>query len=141
PDLNARRVISHGYRNPFRFTFRPGTNELWIGDVGWNLWEEIDLVANPTGGVANSGWPCYEGAAPQVSYDNLNLPICENLYAGGTAAAPYFAYNHSSTIAGATCPTANGSAIAGLAFYPGGSYPSSFDGGLFFADYSRDCIW
>ena len=32
--------------------------------------------------------------------------------------------------------------IAGLAFYPGGRrIPNSYDGALFFADYSRDCIW
>jgi glucose/arabinose dehydrogenase len=35
-DPNARRIIAYGLRNPFRFTIRPGTNELWIGDVGWN---------------------------------------------------------------------------------------------------------
>ena len=34
PDLNKRRVVAYGLRNPFRFTFRPGTSELWIGDVG-----------------------------------------------------------------------------------------------------------
>ena len=45
-------------------TTRPGTNELWIGDVGWNSWEEIDRVANPkTLPVENFGWPCYEGTA------------------------------------------------------------------------------
>jgi uncharacterized repeat protein (TIGR01451 family) len=31
--------------------------------------------------------------------------------------------------------------VSGLAFYQGGAYPSSFNGGLFFSDYSRDCIW
>ena len=30
-DLNARRIIATGLRNPFRFTFRPGTQELWVG--------------------------------------------------------------------------------------------------------------
>ena len=35
-DANARRIIAHGLRNPFRFTFRPGTSELWVGDVGWD---------------------------------------------------------------------------------------------------------
>ena len=35
-DANARRIIAYGLRNPFRVTFRPGTNELWVGDVGWN---------------------------------------------------------------------------------------------------------
>ena len=143
PDANARRIIAHGYRNPFRFTFRPTTSELWIGDVGWGTWEEIDLIASPTGGVVNHGWPCYEGSARMSSYDNLNLGICEDLYAApaGAATAPYFSYHHESTVAGETCPIANGSSIAGLAFYTGTGYPTSYRGGLFFADYSRDCIW
>ena len=38
---------------------RPGTNELWIGDVGWNTWEEIDRIADPPAApVENFGWPC-----------------------------------------------------------------------------------
>ncbi len=91
----------------------------------------------------NHGWPCYEGSARQSSYDNLNLGICEGLYAApaGAVTAPYFSYNHESTVAGETCPIANGSSIAGLAFYTGTGYPTSYRGGLFFADYSRDCIW
>jgi glucose/arabinose dehydrogenase len=61
-DANARRIISYGMRNPFRFTFRPGTNEIWVGDVGWSTWEEIDRIVNPTAApVTNFGWPCYEG--------------------------------------------------------------------------------
>ena len=46
-DPNARRIVGYGFRNPFRFTFRPGTNEVWIGDVGWHIWEEIDRIPNP----------------------------------------------------------------------------------------------
>ena len=48
-------------RNPFRFTIRPGTSEVWLGDVGWNNWEEINRIADPLGAVENFGWPCYEG--------------------------------------------------------------------------------
>ena len=50
PDPNARRIVAHGFRNPFRITFRPGTSEVWVGDVGWNEWEEIDRIADPTAG-------------------------------------------------------------------------------------------
>ena len=63
PDANARRIVAYGLRNPFRITQRPGTDELWIGDVGWNTWEEINRVVAPASATAsNFGWPCYEGA-------------------------------------------------------------------------------
>ena len=67
-DANARRIVAYGFRNPFRFTFRPGTNELWIGDVGAGSWEEIDRIATPLAGPSNSGWPCYEGAGIQGGF-------------------------------------------------------------------------
>ena len=68
-DANARRIVAYGFRNPFRFTFRPGTSELWIGDVGWTTWEEIDRAPNPTDSVVEDfGWPCYEGDARQSGY-------------------------------------------------------------------------
>jgi glucose/arabinose dehydrogenase len=143
PDPNIRRIVAQGMRNPYRFAIRPGTNEVWIGDVGWNVWEEINRVTNPTAGVANFGWPCYEGAPRQPGYDSANVPLCESLYTAGTATGPYYAYNHASkVVAGETCPTGS-SSISGAAFYPtsGGSYPSAYQGALFFADYSRRCIW
>ena len=144
-DPNARRIVAYGMRNPFRFAVRPGTGEVWIGDVGWNTWEEINRIQSPTAGVTNLGWPCYEGAGRQAGYDSANLSICENLYPAGAGAvqAPLFAWNHGSLVVpGETCPSGSSSA-AGIAFAPpnGGSYPDEYDGALFFADYSRDCIW
>jgi glucose/arabinose dehydrogenase len=144
PDANARRIIAYGLRNPFRATFRPGTGELWVGDVGWNTWEEVNRVTVPTT-ATNFGWPCYEGAAAQPGYDGANLNLCESLYSAGPAAvtAPRLAYNHSSAVAaGDGCPTSNGSAIAGLAFASNQStYPAAYNGALFFADHNRNCIW
>jgi glucose/arabinose dehydrogenase len=143
PDENARRIVAFGLRNPFRIASRPGTNEIWIGDVGWNNREEIDRILTPTAApIRNFGWPCYEGTVRQAGYDLANLAICENLYAQtGAAIGPYFSYAHSSkVVAGETCPTGS-SSITGLAFYAGGSYPSTYRSALFFADYSRDCIW
>ncbi len=139
PDPNAKRIISYGLRNPFRFTIRPGTSEVWLGDVGWNTWEEVNRVSNPTGSVKNFGWPCYEGSGRQAGYDGANLNICENLYAAGAGAvnSPYYAYDRASQPG---CGTGS-SSVAGLAFYEGGSYPGRYDGALFFADYSRKCIW
>ncbi len=144
PDPNARRIVAYGMRNPFRFAVRPGTGEVWIGDVGWNTWEEINRIQSPTAGVTNLGWPCYEGAGLQGGYDSANLSICENLYAAGAGAvqAPLYAWNHGSLVVpNETCPSGSSSA-AGIAFAPpNGSYPDEYDGALFFADYSRDCIW
>jgi glucose/arabinose dehydrogenase len=143
-DANARRVVAHGFRNPFRFTVRPGTSELWIGDVGWSNWEEINRLTDPAGApVENFGWPCYEGTPRQGGYDGLNLSLCETLYAAGAGAvtAPHYAYSHSSKVVpGEGCPS-GGSAISGLAFYEGGIYPPAYDGALFFSDHTRGCIW
>ena len=37
---NANRIVATGMRNPFRITTRPGTSEVWLGDVGWGTWED-----------------------------------------------------------------------------------------------------
>jgi glucose/arabinose dehydrogenase len=140
---NASRVISYGLRNPFRFAIRPGTNEVWIGNVGFNRWDEINRVVNPTDDVVeNFGWPCYEGTERQANFDPVNLDICENLYSTPNAVkAPYFAYGHKSpVVTGETCP-ATSSSITGPTFYNGGSYPDRYDGSLIFGDYVRGCIW
>jgi PKD repeat protein len=142
-DPNARRIIAYGQRNPFRFTTRAGTDELWLGDVGWNVWEEISRISDPLGSVENLGWPCYEGAGRQPGYDGANLNICENLYgASGAVTAPYYAYNHSNkVVTNESCPSGS-SSISGLEFAAAqDTYPAEYDGALFFADYSRDCIW
>ena len=60
PDPNARRIVAAGLRNPFRFDLAEN-GELWIGDVGWGQWEEINRL--PDTDVPNFGWPCREGPA------------------------------------------------------------------------------
>jgi hypothetical protein len=117
---------------------------LWVGDVGRKDWEEINRISDIQT-VRNFGWPCYEGAGRQSGYDSANLNICESLYAtAGAVTAPYHAYHHSARVVpNETCPTGS-SSIAGLEFEfvaQQNSYPADYDGGLFFADYSRDCIW
>ncbi|HWM62478.1 MAG TPA: PQQ-dependent sugar dehydrogenase, partial [Solirubrobacterales bacterium] len=141
-DANARRIVAHGFRNPFRFTIRPGTNEVWVGDVGWIQWEELNRLADPVGlPIENFGWPCYEGGLRQGNYDGLDLDLCEGLYAEGTATTPHFTYSHANrVVAGESCPSGT-SAISGLAFYEGGVYPPEYDGALFFADHARKCVW
>jgi glucose/arabinose dehydrogenase len=145
-DANARRIVGYGLRNPFRVTTRPGTNEVWIGDVGWSEWEEINRLVSPTAApVDNFGWPCYEGDGRQSGYDAANLSVCENLYAEGTAAvvAPYFRYHHNDLVLPSDVCPKGGSSVAGtsFAFSSGGSYPAEYRGALFFADYTRRCIW
>ena len=101
PIPNARRIVAYGLRNPFRFAIRPGTSEVWIGDVGWNTTEEINRVPDSADAtVENFGWPCYEGASRQGGYDAANLNLCENLYARrcGAVTAPYLAYPHSGKV-------------------------------------------
>ena len=142
-DPNARRIVAEGMRNPFRFAFRPGTSEPWIGDVGEITWEEINRVLNPSDStVDNFGWPCFEGAAHNVSFDAADLTLCENMYATpGVVTDAYYAYNHSAKVVpGESCPTGS-SSISGMAFESGGTYPAAYQGAVFFADYSRRCIW
>jgi len=142
-DPNARRIVAQGLRNPFRFTTRPGTSELWVGDVGWNDWEEVNRVLSGSdSAVENFGWPCYEGNGPQPSYQSAGLRICTQLYGTvGAVTPPYYTYNHNDLVVPGESCSKGSSSISGLAFYQGGSYPSDYNGALFFADYSRNCIW
>ena len=142
-DPNARRIVGYGLRNPFRFTQRPGTDEIWIGDVGWGTWEEINRLTAPTGSASrNFGWPCYEGAAPTGGYQGAGLTQCSQLYnTPGSVAAPYYTYNHGACVVSYPGCHTGGSSITGLAFYQGGSYPAAYNGALFFGDHSRNEIW
>jgi glucose/arabinose dehydrogenase/PKD repeat protein len=151
-DENQRRIVGFGLRNPYRLAFRPGTSDLWIADVGLGRWEEIDRIENATRPAQNFGWPCYEGINPQESYKNASLTRCTSLYAANPTevVAPFFSYYHT-TAEGQCVPSQgfpdytnvaiSGAAITGLSFYTSGTYPSSYDGSLFFGDYVRGCIW
>jgi glucose/arabinose dehydrogenase/PKD repeat protein len=141
-DAKARRIIAYGLRNPFRIAIRPGTSEPWIGDVGSGTWEEIDRIPKPPGWLENFGWPCYEGTPRAGGYDSLDLNLCESLYGSGNVRAPLYAYRHSEHVFPEEACDVGSSSISGLAFTPPGStLPAEFDKALFFADYSRDCIW
>ncbi len=141
-DAKDDRIVAYGLRNPFRVRARPSSGEVWIGDVGWDAYEELNVLAAPTSAVQNFGWPCYEGSATQPGYEFTFLDVCTNLYATPDAvSAPLFSYHHANPVVGGDGCSTGSSAISGLAFYGGGSYPPAYDGALFFADYSRNCIW
>ena len=58
---NVRPEIwAYGFRNPWRMSFDKKTGDLWVGDVGWELWELMDRVER--GG--NYGWAVMEGLQP-----------------------------------------------------------------------------
>ncbi len=128
-DLRSR-IWALGLRNPFRFTLLPGSGPqetLFISDVGWNRWEEIDVCR----GGENFGWPCFEGRGPQGEYRGAD-PFGFCLAASAVHAPPLLTWNHSSPgTLGFT-----GSCATGLAFYGGSSYPPLWRGRLFFFDYT-----
>jgi glucose/arabinose dehydrogenase len=126
---NRSKVWSYGLRNPFRFAIHPTTGQLYIADVGFKNWEEIDV-----GRGANFGWPCYEGNDRHALFelDPATGPACAALYARGSEAVgrPLFAYSHEERDASVTA----------AAFYSGASYPLEYRNALFIADYSQDWI-
>ena len=133
-DPNERRIVGYGLRNPFRMIVKPGSNEVWIADVGAGAWEEINRIPDPSAAL-NFGWPCFEGPGPRYNGHNICPTVLE-------VTAPFFQYHHEAEgVPGDGCPTGSAS-IAGMAFYGGGSnYPPAYSGALFFSDYSRSCLW
>jgi glucose/arabinose dehydrogenase len=70
-----------GLRNPWRMRFDPATGDLWIGDVGQNAWEEIDVARAGAKGL-DYGWNTMEGFHcfdPPDGCDQtgLTLPVAE----------------------------------------------------------------
>jgi glucose/arabinose dehydrogenase len=112
------KVHSRGFRNPFRFTLRPGGG-LVVGDVGWTLREEVNLVAAQGGG--NYGWPCREGRIATPAYTNL----CQGLALPTPVVRPVHDYPHGET-----------NSVIGGPTYTGRSYPSRYRNSIFFGDFT-----
>lgn len=113
-------IWAKGLRNPFRFSFDRLTGDLWIADVGQNLYEEVNREpAGSTGGL-NYGWHrtegfhCYE---PSTGCDD------------GTLTDPIFEYGHD-----------EGQSITGGIVYRGDALPSLY-GAYLFADFSSGSVW
>ena len=105
----------YGVRNPWRFTFDRTSGDLWVGDVGQDHYEEIDLLpaADGSGRGANLGWNLMEGT---------------HAYQGGAApagaVAPILDYDHT----GGNC------AVIGGYVYRGQAIPA-LQGTYVFGDY------
>ena len=102
----APEVFAAGLRNPWRMSF--DGDALYIGDVGQNAREEIDILRTTDLG-ANFGWVCYEG-----SRDNTGVPSAarSNCQPYASYVAPYYEYPHSV-----------GRSVTGGAVYRGSDYP------------------
>ena len=72
-DLVAPEIVALGLRNPWRFDVDPPSDRIYIGDVGENTWEEVNVLAlgDPP---SNFGWPCREGPDAYATFQNH--PVC-----------------------------------------------------------------
>jgi glucose/arabinose dehydrogenase len=111
-------IWAYGLRNPWRDAFDRATGDLWIGDVGQNALEEIDVRAAGKGG-ANFGWNIMEGSrcfnASSCDRSGLLRPVTEY-------------------------PTQDGCAVTGGYVYRGSAFPSLV-GAYFFGDYCNGRIF
>jgi glucose/arabinose dehydrogenase len=108
-------VYAYGFRNPFRFGFEPVTGKVWIGDVGQNTREELDVVES----AGNYSWPYCEGTLPAGCMQPGDV-------------APILDYPRSGT-------GALGATVIGGDFAPVGF--SSFAREYFFADFVASKIY
>ena len=113
-------IWAYGVRNPWRFSFDRATDDLWIGDVGQNAWEEIDFQPAASAGGENYGWRLMEGA------HCYNPP--SNCDPGGLT-YPIWEYNHSGQCS-----------VTGGYVYRGTAIPELI-GKYIFSDYCSGDFW
>ncbi len=115
----GREVWAYGLRNAWRFSFDRATGDMYVADVGQNVWEEVNFQPADSLGGVNYGWSDYEASAP---------------YAVGTAPAnmtyPFFEYAHQN----GRC------SVTGGYVYRGEAVPD-LDGVYLFGDYCTGEIW
>jgi len=59
----APEVWIYGVRNPWRWSFDRANGDMWIGDVGQGVTEEIDVLKAGQQAGVNLGWSAFEGTA------------------------------------------------------------------------------
>ncbi|ORZ35247.1 Sorbosone dehydrogenase-domain-containing protein [Catenaria anguillulae PL171] len=138
------RELARGFRNPYRFAVDPATNGLYLGDVGFGEWEEINFIPPVgSGPVRNYGWPCFEGTLVQPSVQSRQFTRCEALYRNPeTHSRAAFQYTHFDTQVGNAVTRAGGaSAVTAIGFSSRDGFPVSYRNSLFWADYTRGGFW
>ncbi len=122
-------------RNPWRFSFDRGTGDLYIGDVGQNQFEEIDVVAAPVPAGLNYGWDLVEG---RHCHFETGDPTCPPLPSG--MVDPVLEYCHSLGNDNATCGShAFGNSVTGGYVYRGCAM-SALQGTYFYGDFGSGFI-
>nr|WP_167110943.1 PQQ-dependent sugar dehydrogenase [Amycolatopsis viridis] len=124
PASARSRVFASGFRSPFRFGLDPSSGLPVAGDVGWNEWEELDLVQPGR----NYAWPCWEGNHRTPGY--ADLPGCASV----TNTPPLWEYHHGNA-------TNQGNSVTAGIVYTGSSYPAEYRGAFFFGDYVGKKLW
>jgi glucose/arabinose dehydrogenase len=119
PDAPRSKVWAYGFRNPFRFALRPGTDVAYVGDVGWGAEEEVSVAARG----ANLGWPCWEGE--EKTHDFRDWEQCRAFYETGGATPPILSWEHGHRQA---------ASFAGD-FYTGTEFPDEYRGAFFYGDF------
>ncbi|MFN5372422.1 MAG: PQQ-dependent sugar dehydrogenase, partial [Bacteroidia bacterium] len=113
-----------GVRNPWRWSFDRVTGDLWIADVGQNLYEEVNMQPASSTGGENYGWRCYEANNLNTSVNtNTCLPQSNYVF-------PIYNYMHTS---------GGGCSITGGYVYRGNLYNDVF-GRYFYTDYCDGVI-